>query len=159
VSGLGELVVGLAILVGLAGIVIQALPGNILVIAAIGVWSWVTGGPAWWVFAGAAVVIALAELGQWLLAGRHLRRADVPFSTMVLAGVAGIIGFFAVPVIGLFLFFPAAVFLLEWHRRRDRAAALAATKAAVQATGITMLVQLAGGLLAAAIWVVGLILT
>ncbi len=158
-SGLGEVAVGLAILVGLVGIVVQALPGNALVIAAIGIWSWATGGAAWWVFAAAAVVVALAETGQWLLAGRHLRKADVPFSTMALAGVAGIVGFFVIPVIGLFLFFPAAVFLLEWRRRGDRSAALAATKAAVQATGITILVQLAGGLLAAAIWIVGLFLT
>ena len=158
-SALGEVVVGLAILVGLAGIVVQVLPGNVLVLGAIGVWAWQTGQGAWWVFTAAAVVVALAELGQWLLAGRHLRRADVPFSTMAWAGVAGIVGFFVVPVVGLFLFFVLAVYVLELRRRRSRSAAWSATKAAVQATGITILVQLTGGLLATACWIVGLFLT
>ncbi|QAY70172.1 DUF456 family protein [Xylanimonas protaetiae] len=155
----GELLVGLAILVGLAGTVVQVLPGNVLVLGAVGVWAWQTGGGAWWVFTAAAVVVALAELGQWLLAGRHLRKADVPFTTMAWAGVAGVVGFFVVPVVGLFLFFALAVYLLELRRRRSRAAAWTATKAALQATGITILVQLAGGLLATAIWIVGLFLT
>jgi uncharacterized protein YqgC (DUF456 family) len=159
VSALGEVLVGLAILVGLVGTVVQVLPGNVLVLGAIGVWAWVSGGDAWWVFTAAAVVIALAELGQWLLAGRHLRKADVPFSTMAWAGAAGIVGFFVIPVIGLFLFFAGAVYLLELRRRHDQAAAWSATKAAVQASGITILVQLAGGLLATAIWVLGLFWT
>ena len=158
-SGIGELLVGLTILVGLVGTVVQVLPGNVLVVAGIGVWAWLTGGHAWWYFAAAAVVIALAELGQWLLAGRHLRKADVPFATMAWAGVAGIVGFFVVPVVGLFIFFAAAVYLLELRRRRSREAAWASTKAALQATGITILVQLAGGLLATLIWIVGLFLT
>ncbi|WP_425954953.1 DUF456 domain-containing protein [Xylanimonas sp. McL0601] len=158
-SVLGEVLVGLAILVGLGGIVVQVLPGNVLVLGAIGVWAWATGGGAWWMFTAAAVVIVVAELGQWLLAGRHLRRADVPWSTLVWGGAAGVVGFFVVPVVGLVLFFVGAVFLAELLRRRDAAAAWRASVAALQATGITILVQLAGGLLATAIWLVGLYLT
>lgn len=158
-SILGEVLVGLAILVGLVGIVVQVLPGNLLVLGAVLVWAWVTGGAAWWVFGVAAVAVAAAEVAQWLLAGRHMRRAEVPWSTLVWGGLAGIVGFFVVPVVGLFLFFPAAVFLCELVRRRDRAAAWRATVAALQATGITILVQLAGGLVAAGAWVVGLFLT
>ncbi len=156
-SVLGEVLVGLVILVGLLGTVIQVLPGNVLVIGAILVWAWATGGGAWWVFAAAAVVVAVAELLQWLLAGRHLRRADVPWSTMAWGGVAGIVGFFVVPVVGLFLFFVGAVYLAELARRHDSAAARTAAIAALKATGITILVQLAGGLIAAAIWLVAVI--
>jgi uncharacterized protein YqgC (DUF456 family) len=159
VSAAGDVLVGLAILVGLVGTVVQVLPGNVLVLGAILAWAWVTGGAAWWVFTAAAVVIVVAELGQWLLAGRHMRRADVPFSTLVWGGVAGLVGFFVVPVVGLVLFFVAAVFVAELLRRRDRRAAWRATVAALQATGITILVQLAGGLLATAIWLMGLWLT
>jgi hypothetical protein len=49
--------------------------------------------------------------------------------------------------------------VLELRRRGNRAAAAAATKAAIQATGITILVQLTGGLLAAAFWIVGVVFT
>lgn len=159
-SVLGEVLVGLAIAVGLVGIVVQILPGNALVLGSVLVWAWVTGGTTAWVcFAVAAVAIGLAELGQWLLAGRHMRRADVPWSTLALGGIAGIVGFFVVPVVGLFLFFAGAVFLAELLRRRDRRVAWRATVAALQATAITIGIQLAGGLVATVTWVVGLVLT
>jgi uncharacterized protein len=158
-SVLGEVLVGLAIAVGLVGIVVQLLPGNALVLSSVLVWAWLTGGTTAWVcFAVAALAIGLAELGQWLLAGRHMRRADVPWSTLALGGIAGIVGFFVVPVIGLFLFFAGAVFLAELARRRDRQVAWRATVAALQATAITIGIQLVGGLVATVTWVVGLVL-
>ncbi|WP_278236614.1 DUF456 domain-containing protein [Isoptericola sp. AK164] len=159
-SVLGEVLVGLAIAVGLVGIVVQVLPGNALVASALLVWAWATGGPtAWTCFAVAALLIVAAETGNWLVAGRHMRRADVPWSTLAVGGVAGIVGFFVVPVVGLFLFFTLAVLLVEYLRRRDRAAAWRATVAALQATAITIGIQLVGGLLATVVWVVGLVLT
>lgn len=150
----GEVLVGLAILVGLIGIVVQILPGNVLVLGAILVWAIVTGGTAAWV-----VFAVAAEVAQYVLAGRHMRRADVPWSTLVWGGIAGVVGFFVIPVIGLFIGFVLAVFVAELLRRRDRRAAWRATVAAMQATGITILVQLLGGLLAAAAWGVGLAIT
>ena len=152
----GEILVGLAILVGLVGIVVQILPGNILVLGAILVWAIITGGTAAWVcFAVAAVFVLAAETAQYVLAGRHMRRAEVPWSTLVWGGIAGVVGFFVIPVVGLFVGFVLAVFVAELLRRRDRRAAWRATVAAMQATGITILVQLLGGLLAAATWLVG----
>ncbi|WP_125773742.1 DUF456 domain-containing protein [Antribacter gilvus] len=152
----GELLVGLAILIGLVGIVVQILPGNILVVGAILAWAWITGGTgAWVVFAIAVAAIAAAEVGQWLVAGKHMKRAEVPWTTLAVAGIAGIIGFFLIPVVGLFIFFVGAIFLLELARRKDRGAAWSATKVAVQATLITIGVQLVGGLFAAGTWVIG----
>ncbi len=157
---LGEVLVGLAIAVGLVGIVVQILPGNVLVLGSVLVWAWVTGGTAAWVcFAVAALVIVLAEIGQWLLAGRHMRRAEVPWSTLAVGGLAGIVGFFVVPVVGLFLFFTLAVLVMEYLRRRDVRAAWRATVAALQATAITIGVQLLGGLAATGVWAVGLFVT
>ncbi|MEK8225549.1 DUF456 family protein [Oerskovia sp. M15] len=83
----GEVLVGLAILVGLIGTVVQILPGNVLVLGAILVWAIVTGGPAAWVvLAVAALLVVAAETAQYVLAGRHMRRAEVPWSTLVWAG-------------------------------------------------------------------------
>ncbi|NNU26817.1 DUF456 family protein [Isoptericola sediminis] len=159
-SVLGEVLVGLAIAVGLVGIVVQVLPGNALVGGALLLWAWATGGTtAWVVFAVAALLIVAAETGNWLVAGRHMRRAEVPWFTLAVGGIAGIVGFFLVPVVGLFLFFTLAVMLVELVRRRDRAAAWQATVAALQATAITIGIQLLGGLLATGVWIVGLGLT
>jgi len=160
VSAAGEALVGLAIFVGLVGTVVQILPGNVLVLGSILVWAWMTGGATAWIcLAVAALAIALAELGQWVLAGRHMRRAEVPWSTLAVGGIAGVAGFFILPVVGLFVFFVSAVFVVELLRRRDRTAAWRATVAAVQATAITIGIQLLGGLVAAAVWVIGVLAT
>ena len=159
-SVLGEVLVGVAILIGLIGIIVQVLPGSVLVVGGILVWAIMTGGvEAWVVFGIAAAVIAAAEISQWAIAGKHLRKAKVPWPTLAVGGIAGIIGFFVVPVIGLFLFFVGAIFLLEWARHREVPAAWSSTKAAVQATLITIGVQFIGALIATGIWVVGLFLT
>ena len=49
---LGEVVVGLVVLVGLVGVVVQVLPGLFLVAAAVIVWGIVTGGPVGWTVVG-----------------------------------------------------------------------------------------------------------
>lgn len=155
-----EVLVGVAIFVGLIGIVVQVLPGAVLVLGGILVWAIFTGGvEAWVVFGIAAAAIAVAEVAQWLIAGKHLRKANLPWLTLAVGGIAGIVGFFVVPVIGLFLFFVGAIFLLEWARHKEVPAAWASTKAAVQATLITIGVQLIGSLIATGAWVVGLFLT
>jgi uncharacterized protein YqgC (DUF456 family) len=156
----GEVLVGVAIFAGLIGIVVQVLPGAVLVLGGILVWAIMTGGTqAWVVFGIAAAAIAIAEVLQWILAGKHMRKAEVPVLTLAVGGIAGIIGFFVIPVLGLFLFFVGAIFLLEWLRRKDVSAAWGATKAALQATLITIGVQLAGSLVATGAWVIGLIIT
>lgn len=155
---LGEVLVGLAILVGLVGVVVQILPGLFLVAAAVIVWGIVTGGPVGWtVVAVAVLATGLAFVGEYLLAGRHLKRAGVPFSTMVVGGLLGIVGFFVIPVVGLVIGFVVGVFLAEWLRSRDHRTAWRSTVAALQATGLTILVELAGALITTAAWIVGLL--
>lgn len=153
----GEALVGLVVVAGLVGVVVQVLPGSVLVLGAIGVWAAVTGGAvAWTAFAVGAVAVVAAAVVKYVLAGRHLTRAGVPTSSTVWGGVLGIIGFFAVPVVGLLLGFPLGVWLAELVRRRDARAAWTATRAALWATGITIVVELAGALVATAAWLIAL---
>ena len=51
-SALLEVIVGLAITFGLFGVVVQVLPGSLIIVAAIAVWAVVTGGTAAWVVLG-----------------------------------------------------------------------------------------------------------
>ncbi|NKX92132.1 DUF456 domain-containing protein [Sanguibacter hominis ATCC BAA-789] len=156
----GEVLVGLVVLLGLVGVVVQVLPGSLIVLGAVVVWAILTGGwVAWTAFAVGVAAVALAAVGKYVLAGKHLRKADVPGSTLVWGAVVGIVGFFVVPVVGLLLGFPLGVFLAELARRKDAQAAWAATRVALHATGITILVELAGALVAAGAWVVGVLLT
>jgi len=160
VSPLGEVLVGVVVLVGLVGVVVQVLPGALLVLGAVVVWGVVTGGAAGWTVVVVAVVATVvAEVGKYLLAGRHLRRAGVPPATLVWGGLAGIVGFFVIPVVGLPVGFLLGTYLAELARLRVHATAWRATVAALQATGLTILVELAGALVSTAAWVVGLLVT
>jgi len=160
VSGIAEVVVGLVVLVGLFGVVVQVLPGALLVAGAVVVWGVVTGGAAGWTVVAVAVLATLvAAVGKYLLAGRHLKRAGVPNSTLVWGGLAGVVLFFLIPVIGLPLGFVGGTYLAEWVRVRDARPAWRATVAAMQATGLSILVELAGAMIVTVAWLVGLAVT
>jgi len=151
----GEVLVGAVIAVGLVGVILPVLPGSLIIGAAIAVWAYLTGGvAAWLVLAAAATALGAAGVGKWLVAERHLRGAGVPRSAMVVAGLAGIVGFFVVPVVGLFLGFTAGLYAVE-RRRRSHQDAWRSTVAALRASALAILVELAGALLATAVWVVG----
>jgi len=158
VSPGGELLVGLAIAFGLVGVVVQVLPGSLIILGAIAVWAVVTGGPWAWAVLGVAVLaLGLASVAKYLLAGRHLRRSEVPNSTLLWGGLAGVVGFFVIPVLGLVVGFVGGVFVAEYLRLRRIDAAWSATLAALKATGITILVELAGALVAAGAWLTAVV--
>lgn len=159
-SPVAELLVGLVVVVGLVGAVVQVYPGSLIVLGAVLVWCFVTGGTAGWVVGTVAVlVVGIAGVVKYVVAGRFLTRAGVPSSTLLVGGLLGIVGFFVVPVVGLALGFVLGVYLVELSRRREQAAAWRATVAALKATGLTILIELAGALLATGAWVIGLIVT
>lgn len=148
-----ELLVGLVILAGIIGGTTQLIPGSLIVLGAILVWALLTGGPlAWIVLAVAVAAIVASGIVKYVYAGRHMSRAEVPGSTIVVGVVAGVVGFFVIPVIGLFVGFVGGVYLCELARRRDRALAWTATRAALAATGLTILIELAGSLVAGGVW-------
>jgi uncharacterized protein YqgC (DUF456 family) len=156
----GELLVGLAICVGLVGVVVQVLPGSLIILGAVLVWAIFTGGAlAWTVFVVGAVAVAVASVVKYVLAGRHMKRGGVPNSTLWWGGLAGIVGFFLIPVVGLFVGFIGGVYLAERVRLGDHRTAWPATVAALKATGVTILVELAGALVAVGAWLVGLALS
>lgn len=149
---------GLLVLVGLVGVVVPVLPGLPLVLLGVAVWAVPRHDPVGWTVLGiAAAILVLGTVVKYLLPGRALRAAGVPGRTMM-AGVAlGVVGFFVVPVVGLLLGFVAGVFLAELVRLGDRARAWPSTRQALRAAGWSMLIELGAGLLAAAVWVVGII--
>jgi len=155
VTAPAEVLVGAVIAVGLVGVVLPILPGSLIIGAAIALWAYDTGGTAAWLVLGVALVALLAgALGKWVVAERHLRGAGVRRSAMVVAGLAGIVGFFVVPVVGLFLGFVGGLYAVE-RRRKPHADAWRSTVAALRASGLALLVELAGALVAAAVWLVG----
>ncbi len=154
-----ELLVGLTIAVGLVGVVVPVLPGSALILAAVVVWAAADGSTAAWLFASTAVVfLAVGTIVKYLVPGRRLKEAGVPMSSLAAGAVLGVVGFFVVPVVGLVLGFVLGVYLAE-ARRLGTDRAWPSTVLAVKAVGVSLLVELAAALLAAATWALGVLLT
>ncbi|MCZ4552075.1 hypothetical protein BH683_015405 [Williamsia sp. 1138] len=151
-SLVGELVVAAVIFIGLCGVVLPVLPGLILILAAIGVWAFVVGGWAWLVFAVAAGFLGAAALVKYLVANKSMKNSGVPGRTVIAGGLLGIVGFFVIPVVGLIIGFVLGAFLAEWYRNKSIEAGWRGAVAATKAAGIAMIIELAGALFAASIW-------
>lgn len=152
------IVAGVLIGVGLFGIVLPVLPGPILVVAGVAVWAIPRGDAVgWWVLGVAVALTAVGQVVKYVLPGRRLKASGVPTSTLVAGGVLGIVGFFVVPVVGLFLGFVLGVWLAETVRLPDARQAWTSTRAALSAVGFSILIELFAGLLATAAWVTGLV--
>jgi len=154
-----NVLVGLAILVGLAGTIVPILPGALLVAGALLVWAIATGGTtAWAVAIGALALVAAGQLLKYLIPGKQLKASGVP-SWVLLAGAAGgIVGFFVIPVIGLIVGFVAGVFLAEAARLKTFTDAWSTTKQAMKSVGWSVLIEFGSCLLAAAVWLGALVL-
>lgn len=154
-----DVLAGLAIAVGLVGIVVPILPGSLLIAAAVIVWAISIGGTTAWAAAIAAVaVLGIGTLVKYLLPGRHLKNQGIPTRTLVLGGLLGVVGFFVVPVVGLPLGFVLGVYLSEAQRLGSEAA-WPATRVTVKAVGASILIELAAGMTAAVLWFLGAVTT
>lgn len=152
-----EVLVGAAIVIGLIGVVIPLLPGTALIALAIAVWALFGGGGAWWVLAVCIAVLGASWALKYAVGGARLSEAGVGRLSIVTGVGAGIVGFFLIPVIGLLIGFVAGVFAAEAATLRDARAGWSAALAATKAAGVTILIELAGGLIAATIWLVAVL--
>jgi uncharacterized protein YqgC (DUF456 family) len=151
-------VAAVLIAVGIAGIVLPVLPGLILVLAGIAVWAIPRGDAVGWTVLGIAVgIVVIGSVAKYLLPGRQLRESGVPLRTIAAGAGLGVVGFFVIPVVGLFLGFVLGVYLAELARLGGRAEAWPSTRKALAAVGWSIVIELATGLLAAAVWIGGLV--
>jgi hypothetical protein len=72
--------------------------------------------------------------------------------------VLGVVGFFVIPVVGLLIGFVLGIYLAELARLGGHEAAWPSTRRALAAVGWSIVIEMATGLLAAAVWVGALIL-
>ena len=151
-SGVEELIIGLAILAGLVGIVVPILPGALLVLGAIMVWAFQLNSPAGWAtLAVAAVAIGLSQVVKYLIPGRRLKAAGIPNGTLLLATALGVVGFFVVTEECLLAGFVLGVYAGE-RQRLGSEMAWPATKVALRAVGLSIMIELAGCLVATGAW-------
>ena len=154
-----EILVALAIAVGIVGVIVPVLPGTVLVLGAILVWAVQVGtSTGWIVFAVATVLLAAGTVVKYLVPGRQLKSSGVPNRTLLVGALVGFIGFFVIPVVGLLVGFVLGIYVAE---RASVGAALAwpSTKGALRAVGVSILIELVAAVLAAGAWVVGVVIT
>ena len=155
----GLIAVGVAIALGLVGIVVAALPGLILVWGAVLVWALVEkSAGAWIVLAVATALLIFGQVGKYLVPGKRLREAGVPRRTLVIGGLLSIVGFFVIPVVGFIIGFVLGVYLSERQRLGSHNLAWPSTRQALKAAGLSILIELASGLLIAGAWLLAVLL-
>jgi len=154
-----DLLAGLAIAVGLVGILVPVLPGSVLIVGGALGWAVVTGGAtAWTVFGVVAAIVVAGAVVKYVVPSRRLGVVGIPASTQLAGGVLGLVGFFVVPVVGLVLGFVAGVYLAEL-RRVGSGQAWPSTWHALKAAGLAIVIELAAGVAAAVVWAAGVVAT
>ena len=157
-GAVGTVVPPLLIIIGLIGIVVPILPGLLLILGGVLVWALTEGSTlAWSIFALSVLVTVVGYVLQYTLPGRRMRERGVSSSTMLLAMALGIVGFFVIPVVGAIVGFVLGILVVELGRSRDRSQAWTRTKHALVAELHSMGIELAAGLVVAALYVAGLV--
>jgi hypothetical protein len=159
VDATGLVLVGVAILAGLLGVLLPAIPGLLLCWGAVLVWALVERTVvAWAVLVLATLLLATSQVVKYLVPGRRLRSAGVPWGSLLAGGVLAVVGFFLIPVVGAVVGFVGGVYGAERLRLGTHAAAWPSTVRALQAVGLSMLIELVAGLLIGTAWLAAVLL-
>jgi uncharacterized protein YqgC (DUF456 family) len=151
-----DVVVGIAMLVGLAGIVVPFLPGLPVIVLAALVWAVGDGSDPgqWIVFAVIATIAIAAIVIGAVLPTRRATRAGAPRVAMFAGAIGLVIGAIAIPVLGALIGWPVGVFVGSWLVTRDAERAWATTRATIVGVGLGTVVQFGAGMLAVTTWAV-----
>lgn len=145
--------VGSVMLLGLVGVLVPGVPGQAIVWAALLWWALTDTTPvAWGVLIGATALLLLNQALKALLPARRPRESGAPRKTLMLGGLAAIVGFFVVPVVGGILGYIGAVYGTERLRLGSHAAGWTSFRSVMRATGYSVLVELFSCLLVAGAW-------
>jgi uncharacterized protein YqgC (DUF456 family) len=154
-----DVLVAVLIAIGIAGIIVPVLPGTVLVLAAVLLWAWSTGGTTAWVIAAIATLFLMGgTVVKFAVPGKQLKASGVPNKTLWIGAGFAFIGFFVIPVIGIFIGFVVGIYVAE-RMRVGATEAWPSSLAALRAVGVSILIELAAACLAALTWVVGLVVT
>ena len=154
---LTDVLVALAVAVGLVGILVPVLPGTCSSSAP----SWSGRSrpappPPGSCSPSSPRFLAAGTVVKYAVPGRRLQAAGVPTAPWWSAACSGVVGFFVVPVVGLVLGFVLGVYARRAAAGRARSRAWPSTRRALQAVGLSDPDRArAAGLLAAVTWLVG----
>jgi uncharacterized protein YqgC (DUF456 family) len=160
-SGVGELLIGLAMAIGLVGILIPIAPGIVLVWLAGLAWAILDGGglTRWSLFAVMTALTVGALIANVRIPAKSASTTNAPRGTLWLAALFAVIGFFVIPIAGVLIGFCCGVLLAHLIATNDIHKAFDAMWATLRAFGKSVLVQGICGVGICLLWILGLILT
>ena len=151
-------IAGVLLVVAVIATLYPVLPASLLVIVTLLVWAWVMGSwPAWTVAVIGVLLAAVGWSASTVLTGRKLKELQVPKRSIAVALLAGVVGMFLIPLVGLFVGFAVGLLASEYVRHRDHRAAFASSAATLKAAGTGILIEFGMASLAASVWAVGVI--
>jgi uncharacterized protein len=155
---LATVIAGILLVAAAVGVVYPVVPGSPIAIVTLLVWAWVVGGWAAWV---AAVIGGLLCAAGWsasaVLTGRKLKELEVPKWSILVAALAGLVGMFLIPVVGIFVGFAVGLLVSEALRHRDVGRAVHYSLQTLKAMGAGVLVEFGLLCAAASVWSAGVI--
>jgi uncharacterized protein YqgC (DUF456 family) len=122
------------------------------------VWAWVIGSwPAWVAAVTGVLLCAVGWSASAVLTGRKLKELEVPKWSILVAALAGLVGMFLIPVIGIFVGFAVGLLVSEAVRHRDVRRAVHYSLQTLKAMGAGVLVEFGLLCAAAAVWSAGVL--
>ena len=156
-----ELLIAILMAIGIMGTIIPLIPGLALVWFAGALWAYFDGadGTRMWILAVMTLFAVFGFAMQFVLPAKAATSNKPPKGTLLLGGLAGIVGFFLIPVIGAPLGFLAGVYANYFWNTGNSAEAWSSTIKTATAFGWALIIQFVCSLLIAMTWIVGLIIT
>ena len=147
-------VVAAAMAVGLMGIVVPILPGLLLIWGAAIVYGIAVGfSTVGWVVIGILTVLAVASvIKSFIIPRRAASESGASAWAQLGAVVGGVIGFFLIPVIGLFVGALAGLLAVEMLLKGNWDDAWKATVATAKGFGISAVIDFGLGMMMIACW-------
>jgi len=151
-----DVLIAVAMLVGLVGTVLPVVPGLVLIMGAAVAWAiWGGAGAPGWVVALVIVGVGAAGVAAaYVIPARRTSAAGAPGWVLVVGAAGVVVGFFVIPVVGALVGGPIAIFAAELVRLRDLGEAWRSTGEALKGVGIAIGIQLAAGVVMIGLWVI-----
>ncbi len=147
-----DLLAGLLILAGFVGIALVITPGLVVVVGAVVIWAIFESSWAGWLATSIAVALGVAGMTLKILyPGKRLKETGIPTRNLLIALGLGTVGFFVIPVVGMFIGFLGGIYFFEMQRvGRDQA--WSSTLEGVKAIGLSIGIEFITAFLIATIW-------
>ena len=153
-----EVVTFSVLIFGLLGLLIPVFPGLVVMWIAILIYAIIQAGlgnmtwVSWLLFVLITLLMIGGNISDNIIIAKHVRDKNVPWSSILWSFAAGIvISLFFTPIMGI-IASPVALYLAEWRRLKDKALAMANTKAWMTGWGWSVAARMGVGAVMIAFW-------